>query len=293
MMTRIVVLIAFFALFQVSCAGHKVTTPTNIPASEENNGAETPAEETPEVPDNPAVTPTPAPTPAATPTPLPTPASNELLDIFHQWKTHYKVSEPYTKVTDNNGKGFEDLYGTRNFRAVLHGVYYRGGANNKYHRDNPRDNMNPLPSDGLKNLCEEGFSTAIYYYATNYSGAPKATNCGSGSDKHSLNYKQVTALTSANHKTILQLIHDRIKGKLPGPIYGHCWNGWHASGLIAAISLRQFCDWTPTEARNYWRKNTDGNTSGYEKVEAMVVDFKPISSLKISAAEQAVICPSK
>lgn len=289
-MTKSLVLMLFCALLQVSCAGNKTPSLSEAPQSEENNGStEAPVEEPP------GATPTPSPTPTQTPTPVPTPtpAPNELLDVFHQWKIHYKATEPYTKLTDNKGLGDEDLYGTRNFRVVLHGVYYRGGANNKYHRDHPRDNMNPLPNDGLKNLCEEGFSTAIYYYATNYSTAPKITNCGSGVNKNAVNYKQLNALTSANHKTILQMIHDRIKGKLPGPIYGHCWNGWHASGLIAAISLRQFCNWTAAEAKAYWRKNTDGNTSGYEKVEAMVTDFKPIASLKISAEEQAAICPRK
>jgi hypothetical protein len=196
-------------------------------------------------------------------------------------------------VTDNRGEGDEDLYGTRNFRVVLHGVYYRGGANNKYHRTNPRSNKNPLPTDGLQNLCEEGFATAIYFYPTNFDKAPKVVKCGSGVETNTLNYKQIDALTTKNQPAILQLIYDRIKGKVSGPLYGHCWNGWHASGVIAAIALRQFCDWSASEAKDYWRKNTDDHTSGYAKVEEMVTSFKPITALKISAAEQAVICPDK
>lgn len=263
------------AFLQISCAGNQ------------SSGFVTNTEES---------TPTPEVTPVPNDDPqevIEDPVQKDLFAEFTRWKSHYKKNEPYTKVTENRGTGYEDLYGTRNFRVVLHGVYYRGGANNSYHRDNPRDNMNPLPTDGLKNLCEEGFSAAIYYYGTNYSTAPKVVNCGSGAEENTLNYRQKNALTTSNHPAILQMLHDRIKGKLQGPIYGHCWNGWHASGLIAAISLRQFCDWTASEAKAYWRKNTDGNTNGYEKVEAMVINFKPIIALRISAKEQAAICPAK
>ena len=63
-----------------------------------------------------------------------------------------------TKIVDNRGDGFDDLYGTRNLRPILHGVAYRGGANNYYHKTNKRKNNNPLPKDGLQNLCTEGFS---------------------------------------------------------------------------------------------------------------------------------------
>ena len=42
------------------------------------------------------------------------------------------------KATDNYGNGNLDLYGTRNFRTILHGVAYRGGGNNYYHNENKR-----------------------------------------------------------------------------------------------------------------------------------------------------------
>jgi hypothetical protein len=90
-----------------------------------------------------------------------------------EYRTRYRLSDARQKLVDNQGNGFSLLYGTRNFRSVLNGVYYRGGANNYYHKTNKRDNMNPLPTDGLQNLCEEGFSTALYLYSANYSA------CGS------------------------------------------------------------------------------------------------------------------
>ena len=46
------------------------------------------------------------------------------------------------KATNNRGNGNPILYGTRNFRAILHGVAYRGGGNNYYHKTNKRNNKN-------------------------------------------------------------------------------------------------------------------------------------------------------
>ena len=49
---------------------------------------------------------------------------------FIYYKDLYGVECVEEKITDNRGNGFEDLYGTRNFRVILHGVAYRGGGNN-------------------------------------------------------------------------------------------------------------------------------------------------------------------
>jgi len=80
----------------------------------------------------------------------------------------YGVSCLNEKITDNHGEGFESLYGTRNLRPILHGVAYRGGANNYYHRINPRSNVNPMPQDGIINIYREGFSQAVYLYILNF-----------------------------------------------------------------------------------------------------------------------------
>ena len=71
---------------------------------------------------------------------------------FEDYKSRYGVECVQDKITDNRGNGYDDLYGTRNFRVVLHGVAYRGGGNNYYHKTNKRGNKNPLPLDGLHAL---------------------------------------------------------------------------------------------------------------------------------------------
>lgn len=209
------------------------------------------------------------------------------------YKQRYGLSDVDTKLTNNTGDGYDALYGTRNFRTVLHGIYYRGGANNKFHRDNKRSNMNPLPTDGLNNLCQEGFSEAMYLYEENFASAPKLMSCATSSQPNKLDYVQVDGLTKGNEHQLLTKIWQHIKGVKPGPIYAHCWNGWHAWGYVAAISLQQFCGWTQGEARAYWVTNTDGNSKGYEHVEKRVLAFQPFNDLKITMEEQALICPQR
>ena len=65
---------------------------------------------------------------------IPDDTISPLLEKINEYKLRYKVNCVQDKITDNRGNGFEDLYGTRNFRVILHGVAYRGGGNNYYHR---------------------------------------------------------------------------------------------------------------------------------------------------------------
>lgn len=217
--------------------------------------------------------------------------NSEMLAEFDYYKQHFALKDIYSKLVDNAGNGYENLYGVRNFRAVLHGVYYRGGANNAYNKYGKRNNQNPLPNLGLNNLCAENFGIAIYYYPTNYKNAPHVIDCKAGTENNTLNYLNYPALNSKNHELILELIYKRTQGLISGPIYGHCWNGWHASGLMAALSLRQFCDFSEEAAISYWVKNTDGNSKGYDKIKAMIRNFKPLSKFKISTETKQVICP--
>lgn len=71
----------------------------------------------------------------------------------------------------------------------------------------------------------------------------------------------------------------------------HCWNGWHASGLVSSLALRQFCDMSGKDAVAYWNQNTDGNNgSGYDSIRQRIIDFKPLSQYKITDKEKRLIC---
>lgn len=218
-------------------------------------------------------------------------AKFSLRDQVDTYKQRYNLKNPYDKLIDNRGNGYEALYGIRNFRVVLHGIYYRGGANNIYNKYEPRDNKNPLPNMGLNNLCAEGFQESVYFYSTNFEQAQKISNCTNFSNvKQTLNYHQISILTTQDITPLLKNIFDRIKGYKEGPLYGHCWNGWHASGFAAAVALKQFCGWNDQEAEDYWVKNTDGD-SNYESVRKKVRNFRPYTEFLITEIEKNLICP--
>ena len=209
------------------------------------------------------------------------------------YEKKYPLTSANQKLVDNQGNGYEDLYGTRNLRVVLAGVYYRGGANNVNNKYGERSNMNPLPEIGLTNLCKEGFGLSIYFYNQNYDNSSSVINCVTRAESLNtrMDYVQITAAKKQNHQQLLQLIYNRIQGRINGPIYGHCWNGWHASGLIAALALRQFCGWSAQSAINYWEQNTDGNSKGFASIKSYIKSFEFNQDLEITAEQKKLICP--
>lgn len=210
------------------------------------------------------------------------------VDFYRQ---RYGLRHVDEKLIDNRGNGYENLYGVRNLRTVLHGVYYRGGANNKFNREQVRANDNPLQDKALERLCQEGFSESLYLYDKNYASARKQTNCRNPDNAdQTLNYRQITAFDRQNEHALLTKVFNHIRGITPGPLYAHCWNGWHASGITAALSLRQFCDWSGAEAEAYWVRNTDGD-SNYPSIKKRIRNFTPHADLRITAEEKALVCP--
>lgn len=216
----------------------------------------------------------------------------ERRDTIKFYKHRYPLKTTNEKLVNNIGDGYEPLYGVRNFRVVLNGVAYRGGANNYYNKYGPRDNRNPLPEMGLDNLCKEGFSQAIYLYSTNFGTASPFKNCESVLSKQwNLDYQYISPYNTGIRK-IIQMTYDRIHHPKKGPLYFHCWNGWHASGLTAAILLRQFCDYSVDEAIAYWDQNTDGfNTDpAYEGVREEIRKFTPLNEFQISQHDKEKMC---
>jgi len=121
----------------------------------------------------------------------------------------YQKKNLVSKITDNEGKGFDSLYGTRNMRPILHGVAYRGGANNHFHQTLKRKNQNPLPDDGLTNLCQEGFSHSIYLYKTRFENAMPYTACPCvNNDLNEIHYLQMDYFEKEDLKKIMELVYN-------------------------------------------------------------------------------------
>lgn len=210
------------------------------------------------------------------------------------YKDRYKGDHLMYKITDNWGKGFNELYGTRNLRPILHGVAYRGGANNYFHETKKRKNSNPLPSDGIDNLCEEGFSASIYLYRTNFEDAPVTHNCNcDNGGVNQMRYEQYDYFDDKHVYEMLKLVYESAKNDSVGPVYLHCWNGWHASGFISAVILKQFCGMSDLDATAYWDLGTDGaNTSPrYNKIRENIKNFKPYPEFMLTDEEGNRVCP--
>jgi outer membrane protein OmpA-like peptidoglycan-associated protein len=210
------------------------------------------------------------------------------------YKDRYTETDLMYKVTDNKGNGFDSLYGTRNMRPILHGVAYRGGANNYYHLTDKRHNHNPIPLDGMSNLCEEGFSKGVYLYRENFDNSPVGDTCSCSNDSwNNFEYYQKDYFDDQHIKDMLEMTYQSATMDSVGPIYLHCWNGWHASGYISAVILKQFCGYSSWNAVNYWDLGTDGaNTSPrYQHQRERIKDFVPFPEYIISDSLQDCLCP--
>jgi len=210
------------------------------------------------------------------------------------YKNRYVESDLMYKVTDNKGNGFDSLYGTRNMRPILHGVAYRGGANNYYHLTDKRHNHNPIPLDGMVNLCKEGFSKGVYLYRENFENSPVGDTCSCNNKSwNNFEYYQKDYFDDQHIKDMLEMTYNSATMDSVGPIYLHCWNGWHASGYISAVILKQFCGYSSWDAVNYWDLGTDGaNTSPrYQHQRERIKAFEPFPEYMISDSLQDCLCP--
>jgi hypothetical protein len=241
----------------------------------------------------------------------------ELEESVKSYRERYKLKDTHDVLVSNEGKGPIDLRGMRNFRAVLPGVVYRGGANNAFrhlYQPPPQPtlqklaNENPLPPEGLENLCKAGFSTAVYLYAKNMPKNMPPVTCGSADPQKNLTYKSI-AWTSVDSKgkvntqgrVILELVHAKLTGNDPRPIYLHCWNGWHASGLASALILRQFCEvsgekaaayWGGNIQEEYWKPTNPKNLpKDYVAIQEQIKNFLPEAKLTISKELKDLVCP--
>ncbi|MFT4601658.1 MAG: outer membrane protein OmpA-like peptidoglycan-associated protein [Arenicella sp.] len=210
------------------------------------------------------------------------------------YKDRYVETDLMYKVTDNKGNGFDSLYGTRNMRPILHGVAYRGGSNNYYHKTDKRNNHNAIPLDGMHNLCQEGFSAGVYLYRQNFDVSPLGDTCNCVDDAwNKFDYYQYDYFDSTHVFKMLEMTYKAAVEPETGPVYLHCWNGWHASGFISGVMLKQFCGFSNWDAVNYWDLGTDGaNTSPrYQTQRERIKKFKPYPELMISDSLQGCMCP--
>ncbi len=184
-------------------------------------------------------------------------------------------------------EGKHKTLGLNYFKPVILGVLYRGGSAGT-RRANDNDS-GVLTRTQLMALCEAGFSKAVYAYGKSKYMIPQVSCVTREGKQNTLSYEGV----SYNDKNrFVEIIDDVIRYN-KGPVYDHCWNGWHASGELAAVALKQFCDFSDSESQRYWQRNR------YDKVAVpsllkRIANFKPHSNIPaLNSATQAELCPSK
>jgi hypothetical protein len=165
-------------------------------------------------------------------------------------------------------------HGIRDYREVMPGVLYRGGANN---------GRGPLRKEQLEALCEAGFGTAVYLYRTGFAG-PSTVQCSKGSLRYT-----TEGWEGKGRAAVDQQIYDIIQTK-DKPIFIHCWNGIHATGAVAATALMQFCNISPQEAVAYWKVGIAPRVQ-YPSVIRSIESFQRNPELQLTPEQQKQFCP--
>jgi hypothetical protein len=179
-----------------------------------------------------------------------------------------------SSAESNTMQAGSQFHGIRDYRQVMSGVLYRGGANNGH---------GPLRDDQLSALCEEGIGTAVYLYRTGFHG-PSTIHCSRGAMAYI--YKN---WEGAGRSSVHQAIYNAITKK-EKPIFIHCWNGIHATGAVAATALIQFCNVSPEQAVKYWKVGIAPRLQ-YPKVIRSILDFRPNPNLRLTTQQQIEYCP--
>jgi hypothetical protein len=127
----------------------------------------------------------------------------------------------------------------KNEQKVLDGLLVRGGVKQRL----------PLSKMDLKGLCERGFTHAY----TLYGSQNQSVTCSKGTIQYrgSKDFR-----TPADMNRILEDIHASFSSK--EQTFVHCNNGAHASGFVAAITLRTFCGISAEKAVDYWNRTLNG-----------------------------------
>jgi hypothetical protein len=204
----------------------------------------------------------------------------------------FQLDSAQIKLVDNRGTGPDSMQGVRNFRVVLHNILYRGGGDNIFRKkeDSRHYMQNPLPLHGIENLHKAGFTKAIYLYYTNFESRYPPERRDSLLSE-GFEYVLQTDIIRSQLKEFFEDILSRVEDPEKGAVYAHCWNGWHMSGWLAALTLMQFCGLDNEQAVRYWEENTDGHSHPYRKLKEHIRKFEPYSGIGLSDTQRREFCP--
>jgi len=199
----------------------------------------------------------------------------------------FGVDSAATLLIDNSGAGYTDLPSLRNMRVILKNVAYRGGVENIQGGGGV---MHPLSITAIKGLSEQGFERSEYLYSRKFDEQfdRKRLDSLAGAG---FSYICTPELEDADVLRILTELKQRAEDPHPRPVYYHCWNGRHQSGMLSAMVLMQFCGLTNEQGLAYWHECTNGDDKGYQKVKHRVATFERIPQLVLDEETRKRVCP--
>ena len=173
----------------------------------------------------------------------------------------------------------------KNFRVVIPGVLYRGGVSNS----------RGFTTSELESLCKHGFSEAVYFYDTGFRANTVSCTDDQGNPNtiNYVHYKTQDTFNSPGKKGLGDLMLDisKVIENKRGPVFIHCNNGWHATGIAAAIAAKQFCAYDKTKATKYLKYTTDGSFQTIASWGPGKVDRYPLASgLEWDSATKNAMC---
>lgn len=208
-----------------------------------------------------------------------------VINISFSQIDHLGLDSSHVKLINNKGQGYVSLNGLRNVRVVLRNLVYRGGNNRK------PSVQNPLTINTLNNLKNQGFDEVIYLYAKNWKANYDSILLDS-IKKGGLHYSCKPTLDTHTVYEFMREIYRRANyDTSKGYIYIHCWNGWHQSGWLSAMTLKQFCGFNNQQALKYWETHTDNQFKGYTHVKKGIANYKIDTTLLFTEEQKNTYCP--
>jgi hypothetical protein len=175
----------------------------------------------------------------------------------------------------------EAVTGLRRYTEVVGGVFRAGGPGGQV----------ALPASTLQELCEKGFTQALYLYPSAGCKTCGTYTCTANGRPNQLVYRGMSFNKSS---TMLQALMPSVLGQTGSTLF-HCWNGVHATGQVASLARIQFCGWSNQDAADYFLKalgKSFGGLLDYERAaHAKIMNYKPDPSLAIPASAQSRVCP--
>jgi hypothetical protein len=168
--------------------------------------------------------------------------------------------------------------GLRDFREVLNGVLYRGGAAN---------GQKPLTDTQLQAICNQNIRAAYYLYGSS-SGERKQVFCENNSMSYQDRFWEKKSDVKYIHDSILDSIRNQQK-----PVLVHCWHGVHVTGYLSTTALMQFCEMPINKAIEYSKVGVGDMKTWHQRIKPALLKFQrnTDSNYQLSEGEKNRVCP--